>query len=317
MLIIKRACLKSSLFVGMIIDDCKEACYYKNRKLRKEVMMENYLIENDVLAIKINPIGAELFSIQSKLDAYEYLWQGHKEFWARRAPILFPIVGKLKDTTYKINGKTYHMTQHGFARDEMFKVIFHEKNKIVFELREHTETLKSYPYNFKLHVTYVLEGTTLTTKYKVENLNDEIMPFSIGAHPAFNLMEKNQFKFETDEINTYMIRENGIDTKTKKIMLKSGLLDITADLFKDDALILKNTETVILKTDHRSILLKCDGFPYLGLWSKATGAPFVCLEPWYGLGDLINHNQNIFEKEGIMVLPPHEIFKSEFHLTLE
>lgn len=279
--------------------------------------MENYLIENDALAIRINPIGAELFSIKSKLDTYEYLWQGHKEFWARRAPILFPIVGKLKNNTYKVKDKTYHMTQHGFARDEMFEVISHEKHKIIFQLRDNKETLKAYPYQFKLQVVYSLEGLTLTTQYRVENLNNEIMPFSIGAHPAFNLMEKNQFKFETNAIDTHIIRENGIDRKTRKIVLESGCLNIEADLFKDDALILKNTEKVILKTDHRRIVLKCDGFPYLGLWSKATGAPFVCLEPWYGLGDLINHNQNILEKEGIIVLQPQEIFKSNHQISFE
>lgn len=279
--------------------------------------MKIHEIRNNNITIVIEEKGAELLSVKKNNDDFEYLWQGDKKYWGRRAPILFPIVGKLKDDTYYIDGKAYELNQHGFARDKMFKVILHEENRIIFELIEDDKSLVQYPYRFKLNLEYEITENTLITKYLVENTNGIEMPFSIGAHPAFNMTDKSQFEFDSKEIYTDLIKADGVDTNSKMIPLNNGCLDITVKLFEDDALVLRNTDGVVFKHGDRSITLDCTGFPYLGLWSKPTGAPYVCLEPWYGLGDLITHNQNFFEKEGVIVLAPKTVFKSEYKLTLE
>lgn len=279
--------------------------------------MKTYQIQNKALTIVIEDKGAELLSLKRNDDDFEYLWQGDPAYWGRRAPILFPVVGKLKDDTYYIGDKAYTLNQHGFARDEMFTVVEQEAHKIVFELKENPKILKMYPYKFVLQLTYMLKDNCLLTQYRVENTNDQVMPFSIGAHPAFNMIDPSSFVFDTDEIHTDLIKAQGVDPCKKAISLKDKRLDIDVALFKDDALVLRDTDGVVFNHGSRRITLDCSGFPYLGLWSKPTGAPFVCLEPWYGLGDTINHKQNFFEKEGVMTLEVGQVFESTYSLTLD
>jgi galactose mutarotase-like enzyme len=282
---------------------------------KKGRIMKNYEINNPYLSVKISLHGAELQSIKNKRDHYEYLWQGNSDYWSRRAPVLFPIVGKLKDDTYYINGKAYYMSQHGFARDQVFSLYEATDNSLSFQLKENIETLKSYPYNFSLIITYTLIDKSLHVTYQVKNTSQESMPFSIGGHPAFNMKKDSYLRFDKSSLESYQVTAGGIDKDPITILLDQGKLYLEPSTFDKDALIFKDLNVVELVDQNHSVTLSCDGFPYLGIWSKPLGAPFVCLEPWYGLGDLVNHDQDIFNKEGIILLEQGKAFNCKYTIN--
>jgi galactose mutarotase-like enzyme len=280
----------------------------------KRGSMTTYKISNEWLSVKINLLGAELQSIENVKDHYEYLWQGNPEYWSRKAPVLFPIVGKLLDDEYYVDEKIYNMKQHGFARDHVFTLYSQDQNSLAFELKETKDTLEHYPYKFSLIIKYTLEKNNLTISYKVSNFSEKTMPFSIGGHPAFNMTQNSYLVFNERQLKSYQVESRGINKKEKIIELQKGQLPLKQSTFEKDALIFKDIYDVKFVQENHSIHLLCDGFPYLGVWSKPSGAPFVCLEPWYGLGDLIDHDKNIYHKEGINTLDSKQNFNCNYTL---
>ncbi|PLY11090.1 MAG: aldose epimerase [Arcobacter sp.] len=286
-----------------------------------------YKISNTFLEVSIKDLGAELCSLKKKYDSTEYIWQGDEKYWNRHAPILFPIVGKLIDNEYTYEDTTYQMGQHGFARDKVFQVFIQEDDYICFKLEDSIDTLKFYPFKFELYLGYRLINSTLQVSYKVVNKSKETMLFSIGAHPAFNwpLEKANKsdyyFEFEdTNELERLPLTQDGISDNKEILDLENSKLYLNEELFKDDALVIENLEnkTITLKNsqDTRSIKMNFDGFDYLGLWSKPSGAPFICIEPWHGIADFIGHNKKLEEKKGIITLLANEIFESSYTISI-
>ncbi len=281
---------------------------------------------NDYIEIQIKSKGAELCSL--KKENLEYLWQGDEKFWARHAPVLFPIVGKLIDDEYILNDKTYKMYQHGFARDCDFELIKKTENSLSFKLTQSNQTLEKYPFNFELYISYALLQNKVKISYEVKNNSDETMPFSIGAHPAFNWPLEDEIKKEnyyfgfenTNKLELLPLTSQGIDSKTKTIFLDENKLPINEELFKNDALIVKDlkNKTITLKSFYsdRFIKMSFPNFEYLGLWSKPSGAPFVCIEPWHGIADFIEHDKKIENKKGIKILKKDEIFRSKYYIEI-
>ncbi|GAY72964.1 lacX protein, plasmid [Lentilactobacillus kosonis] len=142
-------------------------------------------LTNDYLTVLINPLGAELTSVKS--SDTEYIWTADKQYWGRHAPILFPIVGRLKDDRYKYAGNTYQMTQHGFARDNEFEVESQTNSDVTLSLTASANTLINYPFSFKLTVKYELQDHELNVSMTVTNLDNQEMIFQLGAHPGFNV----------------------------------------------------------------------------------------------------------------------------------
>lgn len=182
--------------------------------MKKEM---NYEIKNEYIKAKIKSFGAELNSLQKIDDSLEYIWQGDKEFWARHSPILFPIVGRLKNDSYFYKNQKYNMSQHGFARDKEFEIVEKKDDFIEFKLSSDEKTLKIYPFSFELYLSYKLERNSLIVSYKVINKSDEKMLFSIGAHPAFNwslekdLKKEDYFlEFEINNSKRYFLNELGL-----------------------------------------------------------------------------------------------------------
>lgn len=287
----------------------------------------DYQISNNFITACVKDLGAELFSLKRSGVDIEYIWQGDEKYWARHAPVLFPIVGKLLDDEYTYKDKTYKMSQHGFARDSKFELFEARKNYLCFKLESNEETLKKYPFNFELFINYKLTENVLKVTYKVINLSDDNMPFSIGAHPAFNWPlsdeRKNEsyFQFdEIDEIELYPLTKNGISSQKEKIEVFDDKLCLSKKIFKNDALIiedLKNKNVVYGNSSNdKFVRVEFDEFKYLGLWSKPEGAPFVCIEPWNGIADFIDHNKNIEEKIGIRFLEKNEVFESSFTIEI-
>ena len=268
-----------------------------------------------MLKIESKRAGAELTSV--KLDGKEMLHQG--EIWNRHAPILFPIVGKLKNDETKINGKIYHMKQHGFARDMEFREL--EKNDVrhKYVLESNIETLEKFPFKFSLYVTHLVEEDTLETEYKVVNKDERQMIFGLGGHPAFicdysSGKYKIEFENKEDNIKFMSLSDGLILEKETPNILKDNCIKLNKDSFINDAIIMKNIKSnkVYLKENEKKVLeFDFTGFPYLGLWAK-IGAPFVCIEPWMNTADKVNTDGKLESKENILKLMPNEDFKCSY-----
>ena len=288
----------------------------------------NYEIKNEYIKAKIKSFGAELNSLQKIDEDLEYMWQGDSKYWNRHSPILFPIVGRLKNDSYTYQNQKYNMTQHGFARDKEFEVIKNEVDFIEFRLKSDEKTLEIYPFSFELYLSYKLEKNSLIVSYKVINKSDDKMLFSIGAHPAFNWTLKEDEKKEDyflefeniKETKRYFLNDKGLVYDSVDLKIIDNKIALNEELFKNDALVFEdlNIKTLTLKNsiNENYIKLNFENFPYLGIWSKPTGAPFICIEPWFGVADDENPNQNFEDKKGIITLQKDEIFSCFYSIEI-
>lgn len=258
--------------------------------------------------------GAELISV--KFDGIEKIHDG-KSFWNRHSPILFPIVGKLKNGKTIINGKTYEMGQHGFARDMNFEKL--AENSYV--LKSNEETKSKFPFDFELYVSYRTTKNKVYTNYKVVNRSDDIMIFGLGGHPAFVCeysSGKYRLEFEDieDEIEIYRLEDGLLKEKCEKMekYIRENRIFLDSKTFEKDAIIMKNlkSDKVYLKTEKKTILaFEFKNFPYLAIWSKPE-APFICIEPWFNTADTVNSNGNFEEKENLIELRKNQEFETEY-----
>lgn len=279
------------------------------------------IISNSKLTASIKHAGAELFSLKNKHNK-EYIWEGNPAFWGKHSPVLFPIVGTLKNNTYTINNTSYHLPRHGFARDMQFNLISKTDESAVFSIQSDNETLKIYPFKFELQIIYTLVDSQLDIRYKVINKTDSNMFFSIGAHPAIALPENFKdyaLEFEKKEALKYSLLENDlISNKTKQLETKKGQIHLNYSLFENDALIFKSLESKSLTiSENNTPYVKVDfsDFPSLGIWTKEN-APFICIEPWFGYSDTPENSGNLFEKEGILTLEANQTFNSKFSIEI-
>jgi len=272
-------------------------------------------LENDYLKVSLNAKGAELQGLYSKETQIEYLWNANPKYWAKHSPVLFPIVGSLKDDHFKYKGKSYELPRHGFARDHVFKVEKVSSTEAIFTLTQSDETLKVYPFHFELRLIYRLIDRKLNLTYEVINTGNDELLFSIGAHPAFAVpntpnttYEDYYLAFNTDEKLTYWKLEDGlVANETESIELDGHRLNLKHELFYNDALVFKTLQSSCIsllnqKNDY-GLHFHFEDFPFFGIWA-AKDAPFICLEPWCGVADGVNHNRELQCKEGIISLAP-------------
>lgn len=286
-----------------------------------------YTLENKDLTISLSNHGGELYSIKGNKENTEFLWTGDEAYWKYHAPILFPIVGKVFDGKYRVDGKTYELPQHGLARVRNFEMIEKSKNSISFELRYSEDTLKIYPFKFSLIIKYTLENNNIKIDYIVKNVDNKEMFFSIGAHPAFmcpienDSFEDYYFEFDKKETASLMqLVDVGYFSHEEKPFLENeNIIPISLNLFKNDALVFKNLNStkISLKSKKHAKYLEFDfnNFPFLGLWTKATGAPFVCIEPWFGHADFYGFQGEFKDKAGIHSLTPNSEFICSYNVS--
>ena len=284
-----------------------------------------------MLKIKTKKSGAELTSI--KYNGKEMLFQGTQVldsngniYWKRQAPILFPIVGQLKNSQTQIEDKIYEMSQHGFARDMEFEEVFKIENKHHYVLKYNEETLKKYPYKFELDVIYEVIEDTLTVTYQVKNIDDKTIYFGLGGHPAFNCDYSNGeyeivFPEKEENIEFFKLKDGLIDTEKAKNILEDNKIHLKENTFDNDAIIMNNIKSnkVVLQnheTNQKILEFDFTGFTYLALWSK-KGAPFVCIEPWQNTSDRIDSTQIYKDKENIIELPKDKEYKCEFKIKCQ
>jgi galactose mutarotase-like enzyme len=287
------------------------------------------ILENEFLTVAVDTFGAEMHSVQK--DGIEYLWQADKSFWARHAPVLFPIVGKLKDGQYCYDDTIYEMSGHGFARDNEFQLVKSDNDELVYELRESDESLKHYPFKFIFRVSYKLTDNKIRVRYDVKNEDEKFMSFGVGAHPAFNVpLENGSFEDYTltispDEKRTYIPLDVARGTlklsQTSEVEVQD--LPLTRELFAKDALVYTSSvskEMSVALTnslDNRSVTVTWKDMPYFGLWSLyPADAPFVCIEPWCGIADDQETDGDLTTKFGINELAPEGHFSCEYVIEI-
>jgi galactose mutarotase-like enzyme len=268
-------------------------------------------LENDHLTVRIKQKGAELFSVVNSTSKLEYMWSGDPAVWGKTSPVLFPIVGTLMKNTFIHKGDQYKFSRHGFARDHLFEVESHTSTVAVFLLKSSEATLENYPFHFEFRLRYELAHNYLHVTYDVRNAGDEDMYFSVGGHPAFKVPLVDGSKYEDHYLefnrieyaDRWPISKDGcIENNPQKFLVNTDRLNLSKSLFAADALVFKD-----LKSDRISLRSEShlhgldfyfDGFPFLGLWA-AYQADFICIEPWCGIADAIDHDLEFTKKEGI------------------
>lgn len=285
------------------------------------------IIENDWLKVDIARLGAEVRKVTHKKNQLDYMWTGDEAYWGRVSPVLFPIVGRLKEDHYELEGKTYKMSQHGFLRDVEFNVAEQTSTSVSFVFQSHGSFAHVYPYEFTAIIHYRLMEDSLIVKWQILNENKEEMYFSIGAHPAFKVpLEENEtivdyqlnfFPAPNKNVMEYELKNSLLHEKG--IVQDLSTIQLTNSLFAHDALIFSHIDKVCLVSNQSShgVEVTLQGFPYVGIWSKymetdGTIAPFVCIEPWYGLADTYDTTGNLKEKFGVNKLGEGETFQVEY-----
>jgi galactose mutarotase-like enzyme len=287
-----------------------------------------FTLENETLLINVVAKGAELTRIYHKQNRLDYLWDAKPEVWAKHSPVLFPVVGALKENSFLHEGKSYELSRHGFARESVFEVGAHTGDSISFTLRDDDATKENFPFRFEFTVTYRLTANTVSVTYLVTN-PDAASPllFSVGGHPAFRLPLEEGLQYEDyvllfnkeENSGRWPVSKGGLIEQTPQPLLENtNELPLHKNLFLKDALVLKDLKSdsvrlVTAKSDH-GIQFHFPDFPFLGIWA-APGADFLCIEPWCGIADSVQHNQQLEQKEGIIHLPAGKTFNAAWQVS--
>jgi len=288
-------------------------------------MSEIISISNGSLTASIDTMGAQLMNLQK--GESEYLWQGEANWWPRRAPILFPIVGVLKDGKAESAEGTVSLARHGLARLNQFEVVEKSDSSVTLQLKSTEETRTSYPYDFELRLIFSVDDDTLTQTYEVTNTGNVVLPFTLGAHPAFNIPVPGVEAASLDQYHLLFTRswtsfgpsitDEGLCdyTTPQRLIVNSDTLPLSWELIdREKTITLEDVPdrriTLATSTETHSeahgIQMDFEGFDYLGIWSAAPGCPFVALEPWCGIADTVDCDGIFEHKPGIMCLEPEQ-----------
>ncbi|MBQ5590933.1 MAG: aldose 1-epimerase family protein [Clostridia bacterium] len=270
-------------------------------------------IKNEHITASFVTLGAELKSFVYK--GTEYIWPGSENSWKGSAPILFPICSGLKDDTYYLDGKKYQLQKHGYARFCDFQVESHRDDSVTFLLKSDEESKKVYPFDYELRIIYTLGENSLNVDYEVKNLSDDTMYFSIGAHEGYlcpeGIEEYDIILPEKETLHTSVLNGNVLSDKKELVIENSDKIQLKYEYFKVDALVFKDIKarSVVLqnKSSSRSIKVNFDGFDYLLLWT-IPNENYICIEPWCGITDSFDTDQDFKTKEGIQKVDENSTF---------
>jgi galactose mutarotase-like enzyme len=291
-------------------------------------MSEIITIGNQHIQAQISTKGAELQSLYHKALQQEYIWEANPNFWAKKSPVLFPIVGGLKNNSYTYNGKEYMLNRHGFAREMEFNITGNSNDSVTFSIASSNNTLNVYPFEFVFSITYTVENNKLIVSYKVASMDKEIMYFSVGAHPAFKVPLGQDTVFtdyylqlsHVENAGIYPLDAHGLlETNPIPFLNNQQTIPLTKPLFYKDALVFKHLQSnsiSILNTQNKhGLTVGYEGFPYMGIWSFKD-ADFVCIEPWCGIADSVNSTGNLQQKEGILLLDSFETIEKNWWIEV-
>ena len=286
--------------------------------------MAEIIISNERCSAVINYHGAELKSF--KKDGKEYMWNADPKYWGRTAPVLFPFVGAVNENKFRYNGEEFEMGQHGFARDMDFELVENDDTSCVFYLSADEDTLEKYPMWFELYIKYELKGTQLLIGWDVVNSADEMLEFSIGAHPAFNCVLSDsaiRIKYEGNPVGSFTnsVFGKGLLTgKLENIKLDDGVMMLDEHSFDGDAYVIEESQVdeveLLDKSLHKILSVKFTS-PVVGIWSPpGKNAPFICIEPWYGRADREGFKGELKDRDWNNSLRPGEHFMVNYVIEL-
>lgn len=288
---------------------------------------ERITLQTSALRCVVALRGAELCSLSDQRNREEFIWQRDPAWWASSAPILFPIIGRLKDSAYTIAGQRYAIPKHGFAREMDFTHVATTETSMTFHLTDTDVTRAQFPFAFLLAVTFTLADRTLAVDYRMVNRSAEEMAFGLGSHPAFNLppsagpLTDWSIGFDQKEPPSYhRVTENLLSSApTSFAFTADNAIDLNDKTFEHDALIFKSIRSRRLTIRHRTqgtrLTFDTGGAPTLGIWAN-PGAPYVCLEPWWGFDDSSEINSELFAKPALMKLNAGETFTTGYRVTV-
>lgn len=289
--------------------------------------MDKIVLRNAELTADVVSMGAELKGLRLA-DGRDMLWQGDLNSWPRSAPILFPIVGRLRGDFFLYADCKYLLTQHGFARDREFTLLRHDEASAAFVLHADELSLSHYPFPFELQVAYTLDGRTLTTRLTVKNTGSDPMPFAIGGHPGFHWPLDKRFQkhdyvlvFEKPEQAQRDLVHDGLLTgEQAPLPWQENVLPLDETLFAEDAIVLRQPASHWVRYQPRQggLAVQVDfmGFPDLGIWSKPGGAPFLCIEPWHGHASFMDESGELLEKRDMLSVEPGMEFACEYRIAV-
>lgn len=285
-------------------------------------------LKNELLTIAVSEMGAELQSIKNA-QGHEYLWQANPDYWPRHSPILFPIVCSVNNDTYTVDGRQYHLPRHGFARDMEFRLLTQTDRKVTMVLESNERTLAVYPYHFILAVTYVLEGPVVSVIWHVYNNDKQEIHFQIGGHPAFlvpDLQEgeplQGRLRIDSREpVNGLLSHIDGsVELTEIPIETSEGVIAFDDEFFANDSVKIHRSQTSkaeLLNSQGEAVVTVSYKCPVIAFWSPyQKQAPFVCIEPWYGLGDPIGFEGEFRDKPLMNHLQPGGSFMSKYDITI-
>ena len=283
-------------------------------------------LSNQYLTVNLHSKGAEIISIVGNQDHINYMWKRDACQWANSAPILFPIVGAIKNDTCRIDGKEYHMTQHGFARHNEFEIKNQSQTEVTFTLVSNDEIIKQYPFLFELNVTYKLVENTLTCLINVKNKDHQTIYFQVGGHPAFACPF-----MENESSNDYYVEFAEYETRNQKVIdvAKRGMSHVQLpffdhekrffvrqQLFNNDEIVIKDfkSENISIKSlnHQKSIVFHMQGFDHVGLWTAKHVGGLLAIEPWVGHADYVDFDGEFKEKESCVALDTDKEFNVQF-----
>jgi galactose mutarotase-like enzyme len=286
----------------------------------------NVVIRNDFYSATISSLGAELKSLKDANTGREHMWQADPAWWKGSAPLLFPIVGGLRNGKYRHEGAEYELPQHGFARTSEFRQISALGDSAEFELSSSADTMTRYPFEFRLRAGFALERSGIAIRYEVANVGKGPMLFSIGSHPAFNLpiesgsLESHYILFERSEnAERYFFKDGTyIAGKTAPIFDTSRVISLSRSLFDQGPIIIKAPQSsefsIMCSKGRKSVKVATKGPPpFLALWSKPN-APFLCIEPWEGIPDSSEASGELRDKEGILSLEAGRTYETGYRI---
>lgn len=287
-------------------------------------------LQSDALTVQIDTLGAQLTSVRTR-DGVELLWQADPAVWGRHAPLLFPIIGRLRDGKYTVGGKEYAISQHGFARDKEFSILEQSSRSVTFQLEDDGETRTVYPFSFQLQIQYILEDGSLTKRHTVLNRSEQTMYYEIGGHDGFRTtllpgetMEDYYIEFpgQHEIIPFGMDERNFLTRSSQPYALEENRLPLPPQVFGLDTIVLEQlpVHQVTLanrKNSHR-LTLEFDEFPYLGIWTKPSDTPthYICIEPWTTLPECAFTDSALEHKPGIRALASGESETLSYRFTV-
>lgn len=271
---------------------------------------------------EVETTGAQLRRLCNKKTGREILWSGDPQIWSGTAPVLFPVVGRLRNGAYRWQGREYRMPKHGFARDSVFTVQEATAETLVLVLQDSPQTREIYPFAFRLELAFRLQERGVRVEYTVDNPAKDALWFTLGSHPGFALpvaQEPYRVVFAQQEtLELFRLRDGLLETAGQPYLCKQTEIALTPELFARDALIFKDIASrkisVVDRAGNVCVTLDTGGAPHLGIWAK-EGAPYVCLEPWFGYDDPVDATGELTQKPGMIRLAPGGRFTTFYEIT--